>query len=220
MTFSSIFICKFNNNHKNVDRSNMKLTKYVLHHRGVNVSAICPCCNRKDESIPHCLILCPRAVAVWSGCEFPNVSSLCINNPSSNMRDIIQMLLSKIGSVAPIIMWNLSCTRNKLVFDGIQLIVRTAVSAVYAQLQVSHWLGPLMKYAANMVITNPEIHALMIGIKLCWEAGYKKLGNSCADILAKQGTNQSESLVMVHQPLSCLSLALLADATRVSFIRT
>ena len=117
-------------------------------------------------------------------------------------------------------------------------------------------------------ILHAEIHALMIGIKLCWEAGYKKLvcfsdslhvvqllskkvsrlhhyanllelikiylvkewnisihhifreGNSCADILAKLGAKHSESLVMAHQPLSCLSLALLADATGVSFIRT
>jgi len=44
------------------------------------------------------------------------------------------MLISKIkiGSVAPIIMWNLWYTRNKLVFDGIQPV------AVYAPLQVSH----------------------------------------------------------------------------------
>jgi len=45
-------------------------------------------------------------------------------------------------------------------------------------------------------------------------------GNSCADILAKLGANHLESLVMVHQPLSCLSSALLADAMGVSFIRT
>jgi len=37
--------------------------------------------------------------------------------------------------------------------------------------------------------------------------------NSYADILAKLGAKHSESLVMMHQPLSCLSLALLADAT-------
>jgi len=45
-------------------------------------------------------------------------------------------------------------------------------------------------------------------------------GNSCADILAKLGVNHLEPLVMVHQPLSCLSLALLADSIGVSFIRT
>ena len=77
---------------------------HVLHHRGVNVSATCPCCNVEDESIPHCLILCSQAVAVWSRCGFPDVSALCANNPSSNMRDIIQMLVSTIGSIAPIIM--------------------------------------------------------------------------------------------------------------------
>jgi len=60
-------------------------SKHVLHHRRVNVSATCPCCNGEDESIPHCIILCPRAVAVWSGCGFLDVSSLCANNPSSNM---------------------------------------------------------------------------------------------------------------------------------------
>jgi len=43
---------------------------------------------------------------------------------------IIQMLISKIGSVAPIIIRNLWCTRKKLVFEGIQLIVPTAISAV------------------------------------------------------------------------------------------
>jgi len=44
--------------------------------------------------------------------------------------------------------------------------------------------------------------------------------NSCVDILAKLGAKHLESLVMIYQPLSCLSLALLADATRMSFIRT
>ena len=102
---------------------------------GVNVSATCPCCNGENEYIVHCLILCLRAIAVWFGCGFPNVSSLCTNNLSSNMKDIIQMLISKIRSATPIIMWNLCCTRNKLVFDGIQPIVSTLVSTVYAQFQ-------------------------------------------------------------------------------------
>jgi len=118
---------------------NSILTKYISHHQGVNVSTTCPWCNKEDESILHCPILCPRAVAVWSGCRFPDVSSLCANNPSSNMKDTIHMLLSKIGSVAPIIMWNLWFTHNKLVFDGIQLIISTMVTVVYAQLQVLEW---------------------------------------------------------------------------------
>jgi len=104
--------------------------------KGMNVCTTYPWCNGEDESILHCFILCPRVVAVWSGCRLPNTSSLCANNPSSNMKDIIQMLLSKIGSVAPIIMWNVWCTHNKQVFDGIQLIVSTTVSVVYVQLQV------------------------------------------------------------------------------------
>jgi len=209
------------------------------------------------------------------------------------------------------------------VFDGIQPIVSTTVSIVYAQLQVSQrafektistalvrptqevcWQhgdnDTMVLIVDGSALTNPrkagygglvrnfegkfqfafygsvglsnilhaEIHALMIGIKLCWEAGYKKLacfsdslhvvhllskevsrlhhyanlleriqmyldkvwdisihhifreGNSCADILAKLGADHSESLVMVHQPLSCLSSTLLADAMGVSFIRT
>jgi len=43
--------------------------------------------------------------------------------------------------------------------------------------------------------------------------------NFCADILAKLGVNHLEFLVMVHQPLPCLSWALLIDVMRVSFIR-
>ena len=136
-------------------------SKHVLHHRGVNVSATCPCCNVEDESIPHCLILCSRAVAVWFGCGFPDVSSLCANNPSSNMRDIIQMLLSKIGSISPIIMWNLWCTRNKLVFDDIQPIVSTTVSAVYAQLQV-------LQRAFNNTISTALVRPTH---EVCWQHG-------------------------------------------------
>jgi len=140
------------------------------------------------------------------------------------------MLVSTIGSIAPIIMWNLWCTRNKFVFDGIQPIVSTTVSAVYAQLQVSQsafnntistalvrpthevcWQhgnnDTMVLNVDGSALTNPgkggygglvrnfegkfqfafygsvglfnilhaEIHTLMIGIKLCWEAGYKKL---------------------------------------------
>jgi len=43
--------------------------------------------------------------------------------------------------------------------------------------------------------------------------------NSCADILEKLGINHFESLVMIHQLLSCLSSVLLTDMG-VSFIRT
>jgi hypothetical protein len=147
------------------------------------------------------------------------------------MRDIMQMLLSKIGSVAHIIMWNLWCTRNKLVFNGIQPIVSTTVSTFYSQLQVSqrafdntistalvrpshevcwqHGDNDTMVLNVNgSALTNPgkagygrlvrnfegkfqfafygsvglsnilhvEIHAIMIGIKLCCEDGYKKAG--------------------------------------------
>jgi hypothetical protein len=155
------------------------------------------------------------------------VSSLCANNLLSNMRDIIQMLLSKIGSVALVIVWNLWCTRNKLTFDGIQSIVSTTISVVYAQLQVSQqtfdntistalvrpshevcWQhGDNYTMVLNSALTNlgkarygglvrnfegklqfafygsvelsnilhAEIHAHVIGIKLCWEACYEKL---------------------------------------------
>lgn len=60
-----------------------------MQRRGVNVPATCPCCNREDESIFHCLVLCPRVVMVWSGCELPDVSLLCANNFLNNMRDIM-----------------------------------------------------------------------------------------------------------------------------------
>ena len=71
------------------------------------------------------------------------------------------MLVSMIGSIAPIIMWNLWCTRNKFVFDGIQLIVSTTVSAVYAQLQVS-------QSTFNNTISTALVRPTH---KVCWQHG-------------------------------------------------
>ena len=89
-----------------------------------------------------------------------------------------------------------------------------------------------------------EMQALLIGVKLCWELGYRKLicysskfillriglflfiyntlfeGNSCVDILFKTGANSSDHLVTFNEPLLCLSSTLLGDALDVSFSRT
>jgi len=44
-------------------------------------------------------------------------------------------------------------------------------------------------------------------------------GNSCVDILDKLGANSSDHLVILVEPLSCLSHALLGHALDVSFSR-
>jgi hypothetical protein len=62
-------------------------------------------------SLSHTLCASCWSVA-WGG--FPNVSCYAL---LSNMRYILQKLISEIESVAPLVMWNIWRTLNKLVFD-------------------------------------------------------------------------------------------------------
>lgn len=117
-------------------------------------------------------------------------------------------------------------------------------------------------------ILHAEIQALLVGIKLCWQAVFRKVkcfsdslhvvqlvkegtsqfhhyaneleiikdfmkkdwtislhhtfheGNACADVLAKLGATNVDPLIVLQEPPSSLSLALLVDARGVSFVRT
>jgi len=112
--------------------------KAVLAHRGVNVSSDCPFCHNEDETILHYLFHCSRSIGVWQGCGFPNPNSLCISVDVDNIAKVIHKIVKDIGILAPLIMWNIWCTRNKLVFDNIHSDMHATVATIFSQLHLAH----------------------------------------------------------------------------------
>jgi len=50
----------------------------------------------------------------------------------------MEKMVIEIGIIAPLIMWNIWCTRNKLVFEGTQSVTTSNVASIFSQLHISH----------------------------------------------------------------------------------
>jgi hypothetical protein len=56
----------------------------------------------------------------------------------NNIAKIIHKIVSDIGILAALIMWNIWCTRNKLVFDNIQPNMHSMVVTIFSQHHLAH----------------------------------------------------------------------------------
>ena len=112
--------------------------KAVLVYRGVNVSFDCPFCHNEDETILHCFLHCSRFVAVLQGCGFPDPISLSLGVDMDKIAKVIHKIVKDIRILASLIMWNIWCTRNKLVFDNIHPYMHSSVATIFFQLNLAH----------------------------------------------------------------------------------
>ena len=82
----------------------------------------------------HCLIHCSRSAVVWQGCGFTDTILLCSSLDMDDMAKVIHKIMRDIGIIAPLIMWNIWCPRNKLVFDNTQPDMPSTVGTIFSQL--------------------------------------------------------------------------------------
>ena len=87
--------------------------------RKVLLTPTCPFCN-EDETIAHCLLLCPQLVEIWIACGFRDVQAICRKVGLDNTSKILATLVDEVGILAPLIMWNLWISRNKSIYPWIR----------------------------------------------------------------------------------------------------
>jgi len=63
---------------------------------------------------------------------------LCLGVDEDNITKVIHKIVKHIGIHALLIMWNIWCTRNKLVFDNIHLDMHLIVATIFSRLHLAH----------------------------------------------------------------------------------
>ncbi|KAJ1434076.1 Ribonuclease H-like superfamily [Sesbania bispinosa] len=105
------------------------------------------------------------------------------------------------------------------------------------------WIKGFYGHLHNSDILRAELHAVWKGLELCWRLNFRNLlsvrvralldrdwnvevvhtlreGNQAADFLAKKGTLELSSFILLHDPPVELRDTLLADSLGTSFVRT
>lgn len=77
-------------------------TKSIVCHRRVFLTTTCPFCN-EDETIVHCLMLCPRSVEILIDYEFRDVQAMCHKAGLDNTSKILITLVDGVGILALLI---------------------------------------------------------------------------------------------------------------------
>lgn len=78
----------------------------------------CPVCSVADETTPHCLFTCPLAMWLWHRFGFVGVQPP--NSIPAEVMEWLRHLVENNGTVVPVILCCLWCTRNKKIFEGEQ----------------------------------------------------------------------------------------------------
>lgn len=105
------------------------LTRAVLAHCGIQLDPMCPTCNSDEESFPHCLLYCPRAMHIWQLCGVEPPPTF------QNTADIfrwLQVSCSGNSCLVLIIHWHVWCSRNRLVFEGELRAAETVTARILA----------------------------------------------------------------------------------------
>jgi ribonuclease HI len=102
-------------------------TKGILNRRRVCSSNLCPRCLVLPETIEHCLFACTDAIAIWRACGLDHVLPPPIDtNLFCWCRDVGRAQ----GCIIFIIMWQVWCARNDVVFNNSNANVYDIVAKV------------------------------------------------------------------------------------------
>ena len=134
-------------------------TRSILCHRRVLLTPTCPFCS-EDETISHCLMLCPRSVEIWTDCGFSDVQAMCHKVGLDNISKILATLMDGAGILAPLIMWNIWISRNKFIFEGTTPVKYQIMTSIFTQLHVSN-----QAFESPTSHSHRAIREVYVGIK-------------------------------------------------------
>lgn len=106
-----------------------------LSHRGIQVDTSCLCCRNEDESIVHCLVFRPHAPSLCCGRGFPYVFTLFMNIVLDNLPKVMHILVKVLVTISPLIMWNIWCSRNKLILEDQKFVASSIIATSFVQQQ-------------------------------------------------------------------------------------
>ncbi|KAL3813564.1 hypothetical protein ACJIZ3_014832 [Penstemon smallii] len=194
-----------------------------LHHRKVTSDSTCPRCGQDSETIIHCLLSCPYARQIWaiSGIPFAAYNSE-LEEPEQWFHKVRSNLDSKEFGRFAILCWWIWFSRNKLLWEGLNIMPHSLCSFAYGFFnRHQSSLSNLRSIQVNRAIakwTPPPSGCIKMNMEAAVCSSGKTIGigliarNSIGECVGWRG-------LTIHLPLSPESAEALAALRAMEFCR-